>query len=184
MSVEPAKWQKLLRLIFVDQFLCLSDTIPAMMTVEQSLLISPTFNMQQRDKELDIILGILEKAREAYPGSVFVNSLLAQYRERGSLSKKQLEGLLGKVSKIRTINPAWLATLQAIILKKPSKHRSAVTINIIDKPDEQSAAMIRDILQKYPGHKRVLYFKMKMEKNEGLSAVDKQELAKFHKLII
>ena len=42
---------------------------------------------------LDIVLDVLKASLAAYPTSKFIESLLFQYQERGSLSKKQLEGL-------------------------------------------------------------------------------------------
>ena len=74
---------------------------------------------------LDIVLDILLAVNEAKPSS-FIQSLLRQYQERGGLSRKQLEGLLGKASKVDTIAPAKLATLEAIIMKKPTRFKSAL----------------------------------------------------------
>ena len=76
--------------------------------------------MLRNSNDIDIILYILKRSVEANPASVFLNSLLNQYQERGSLSKKQLEGLYGKAQKISGISPGKLATLQAIILRKPN----------------------------------------------------------------
>jgi len=45
--------------------------------------------MQKKVIEIDIINDLLEECIMAYPISSFIISLYKQYRERGSLSKKQ-----------------------------------------------------------------------------------------------
>ena len=141
--------------------------------------------MFRNSNDIDIILSILKRSVEANPASVFLNSLLNQYQERGSLSKKQLEGLYGKAQKISGISPGKLATLQAIILRKPNRYRSSVTIIKADviQEDADARQLVDQILEKFPQHKRVLYFRMKLDKHEGLKAAEREELKKFHKLI-
>ena len=51
--------------------------------------------MQRINPEMDIIMQILVATSEARPADAFVQSLMKQYQERGGLSKKQLQGLLG-----------------------------------------------------------------------------------------
>jgi len=140
--------------------------------------------MQKNIPDLDIILDVLKQAQVAQPSSTFINSLLNQYQERGSLSKKQLEGLHSKASKIKTIPVGKLATLQAIILRKPTRYRSTVSKPETVKPDLIMGQMVKDILDKYPQHKRVLFFKLKMDKNEVLLPAEKSELEKFFKLLV
>ncbi len=140
--------------------------------------------IQKKKPDVDIVKNILEAAKKAYPASEFVHSLAHQYEERGGLSARQLEGLLGKASKIEDIPVNWLATLEALILKKPRKHRSALPEN---KPlyskQEKEAEQVEEILQKYPEHKRVLYFKSMIDNNQTLSPADITELNRFHKLV-
>jgi hypothetical protein len=134
--------------------------------------------------DVDVIMDVLKQAQAAYPESTFINSLLQQYQQRGGLSKKQLEGLHSKASRIKTISPGKLATVQAIILKKHTNHRSTVSKPVAIEPtDTTTAKLVDDILSKYPQHKRVLFFKMKYDKREILSATEKTELEKFHKLL-
>lgn len=142
--------------------------------------------MLRNSNDIDIILDILKKSVDAHPGSVFLNSLHKQYQERGSLSKKQLEGLHAKAQKIASISPGKLATLQAIILRKPNRYRSTVSITKPDAKQEdiETRQMVSLILDKFPQHKRVLYFRMKLDKQEALLAVEKEELKKFHKLLM
>lgn len=80
--------------------------------------------INNRKPGLDIVREVLEECILAYPVSSFVISLYKQYNERGSLSKKQLQGILGKASKIPTLPPGKLATLEAIINKMATKYKS------------------------------------------------------------
>ena len=140
--------------------------------------------MQKLKPDVDIILDVLNAVLEAQPLSSFTQSLLRQYQERGGLSKKQLEGLFGKAVKIKTIPAGKLATLEAIILKRPTRDKSALpATEPMYKKDEAVATMIDTILGKYPEHKRVLFLKVKYDNNEVLTPADIAELQKFSKLI-
>lgn len=140
--------------------------------------------MYKEKPEFDVILNILDTAREYRPDSVFIQSLLQQYLERGSLSKKQLQGLHNKASKINEISASRLATLEATILKMPTRFKSELpeTKPLYTK-DETPGLLIESILAKYPQHKRVLFFKSKFDNNEVLSTAEIAELKKFSKLL-
>lgn len=141
--------------------------------------------MQRTNPDIDIIMYVLQAVMEDQPHSVFAKSLHQQYCERGGLSKKQLEGLYSKASKIENIHPGRMATLQAIILKKHTRHKSEVTVKAaMPVTDDTTGKMIEDILTKYPGHKRVLFFKARYSKNEPLSPTDIAEINKFAKLLL
>lgn len=138
----------------------------------------------QKKPDVDIVKNVLEAAKKAYPKSEFVHSLAFQYEERGGLSARQLEGLLGKSRKIENIPANWLATLEAMILKKPRKHRSELPDNKpLYQKQEKEARQVSEILQQYPQHKRVLYFKSMLDNNQSLSPADITELNRFHKLL-
>ncbi|MFZ9387388.1 MAG: hypothetical protein ACO25B_05860 [Chitinophagaceae bacterium] len=140
--------------------------------------------MRRIRPDVDILLDVLDEVIRVKPGSGFVQSLRIQYLERGGLSKKQLEGLLAIAQKLGTIPPARLATLEAIILKKPLKTRSDPPPPApLYQKDETSGRLIGAILEKYPTHKRVLYFRSKYDNNEPLSPSDVAELQKFAKLL-
>lgn len=140
--------------------------------------------MQRTNPDIDIILDILKAMLQAKPDSVFIKSLHQQYCDRGSLSKKQLEGLHNNASRVKGIHPGKLATLQAIILKKPTKYRSSLPVNMpIPVKDDSTREMIEQVLSKYPQHKRVLFFKAKFDNNDVLGALEISELEKFHKLL-
>ena len=140
--------------------------------------------MYRKKADVDVIMDILDAAVMAYPSSEFVNSLWRQYQERGGLSKKQLQGLHGKASKIKSIPPGKLATLEAEILKKPTRYKSEKPASTpLYTKDERIGNLVNAILAKYPQHKRVMFFKMKWDNNETLSPTEIAELEKFHKLL-
>ena len=141
--------------------------------------------MHKIKPDVDIILSVLKESQLAYPDSEFVKSLLYQYQERGGLSKKQLEGLYSKASKVKTIAPGKLATLEAIILKKPTRYKSSLPVAApSQEKDLHVQSQINDIIERYPQHKRVLFFKMKFDSNDTLTAIEKSELERFHKLLV
>ncbi|MBK8953354.1 MAG: hypothetical protein IPM85_14920 [Chitinophagaceae bacterium] len=133
---------------------------------------------------VDIVYDILLAVAEAQPHNTFAQSILFQYQERGGLSKKQLQGLLGKAKKLTSLPQSKLATLEAIILKKPEKNKSALPANVpMFTKDEIAGEMINKILTKYPSHLRVKYLKAKFENNEPLSSSELTELQRFSKLL-
>lgn len=147
-------------------------------------LVPCAFLMQRKKVDVDIIKDILEATLEAQPHSTFVKSLLNQYEERGGLSKKQLEGLYNKALKIKTIPVGKLATLEAVILKRPNRYKSALPPPTpLYQKDDKVGEQINAILTKYPQHKRVVFFKSKYENNESLSPAEITELEKFFKLL-
>lgn len=141
--------------------------------------------MQRKKPDVDIIMDVLKDTLAANPSSTFTASLLHQYQERGGLSKKQLEGLYHKASKVDTITEGKLATLQAIILKKHTKHKSPLPQPTpVFVKDETTGKLIAAILEKYPQHKRVLFFKANYDSNKPFSVTETEELKRFHKLLI
>jgi len=123
--------------------------------------------MYKQKPGIDIIGKVLDALYKHNPDALFVMSLMHQYEERGSLSKKQLQGLYQKASNVEDIPIGWLGTLEAIILKMPTRYRSTETIlaTPIYKKDEESGKLITAILEKYPQHKRVLFLRSKYENN-------------------
>lgn len=134
---------------------------------------------------MDILLTILNNMLQAHPDSKFVKSLHEQYCNRGGLSKKQLEGLFDKARKSQSISQANLATLEAIIKKKPTRERSAASISVpMPVKDTDLGIKIHAILEKFPQHKRLLYLKSKFDSNEHISPLEKAEIEKFSKLLL
>lgn len=140
--------------------------------------------MRRIRPDVDIVMDILKAVLEARPLDSFTQSLLKQYQERGGLSKKQLEGLYGKASKLDTLFTGKLATLEAIIMKMKGKQRSELPpVTPLYIRDEGTGKMIDAILAKYPTHKRVLFFQSKYTNDEPLSPVEIAELKRFDKLL-
>lgn len=141
--------------------------------------------MYRKKIDVDVINDVLKAVLEAQPQSTFAQSLYQQYQERGGLSKKQLEGLFKKAQKINTIPPQKLATLEAMILKRPTRYKSAPPApKPLYEKDERTGQMINTILAKSPQHKRVLFFKSKYDNNESFSAAEILELERFYKLFL
>ena len=140
-------------------------------------------NMQKK-AEFDIVNEVLEECIMAYPISSFIISIYQQYQKRGSLSKKQLQGLHSKASEIDKITPAKLATLEALIKKMPTRFKSELpeTKPLFEK-DKLTGEIIGAILSKYPQHKRVLFYKTKYDNNELISPIEFDELKKFRQLL-
>jgi hypothetical protein len=141
--------------------------------------------LHKKKPDVDVIMDVLQLSQQAYPLSVFIRGLLHHYQEKGGLSRKQLEGLRAKASAVKAIPAAKLATLDAIILKKPYKERSPAPI-LIAAPANTNATgkMIAAILEKYPAHKRVLFYQTKFSSNTPLTAAELQELEKFFRLLV
>ena len=134
---------------------------------------------------VNIVLDILTKMKELHPSSSFISSLYNQFCNRGGLSKKQLEGLLDKAQRSPGIPMAKIATLEAIIRKKPTRERSKPTLIAVPLPkDEALGILLKEILEKYPQHKRVLFIESKYSKNEAISTAEADEIKKFHKLLL
>jgi hypothetical protein len=139
--------------------------------------------MYQKKQGIDIVAKILDALYEHNPDALFVMSLMHQYEERGSLSKKQLQGLYQKAAKLPSISPSWLGTLEAIILKMPTRYKPVepVEISPIYQKDEEAGRMINAILEKYPQHKRVLFLRGKYKNNEPLNVIEIGEIKSFLK---
>jgi hypothetical protein len=140
--------------------------------------------MKSTKPKIDIINDLLEDCILSYPISSFVISLYKQYQQRGSLSKKQLEGLYSKASKIENISISKLGTLEAIMKRMPTRYKSELPppAPLFEK-DKEAASLIGAVLNKYPQHKRVLFLKAKYDNNELLSATEMSELKRFSQLI-
>ena len=70
--------------------------------------------MEKGRPGIDIVNEVLEHCLMAYHHSSFLISLYQQYQKRGSLSKKQLQGLFGKAKEVKDFPAGKLATLEAL----------------------------------------------------------------------
>ncbi|WP_416440065.1 hypothetical protein [Phnomibacter sp. MR] len=142
-------------------------------------------SMATPPQKIDVILDILRITVRTFPHSPFAASLLQQYQERGFLTRKQLEGLMHKASKVHNMPEGKLATLQAIIQKMPVRQKSeAPTSAPIHEESLPVRIVIASILEKYPTHKPVLLFKAKYETHTPLSKQELDELLRFYKLLV
>ena len=131
-----------------------------------------------------MINEVLEQCILAYPLSSFIISLYKQYQQRGSLSKKQLQGLYGKASKIENLPPGKLAAIEAIIKRMPTRYKSELpeTKPLFEK-EESTGLMISEILSRYPAHKRVLVLKVRYDNNDLFTSSDMADLKRFYALL-
>lgn len=140
--------------------------------------------MNHHQPEIDIIKDILEAMLKAKPESPFISSLYKQYCERGGLSRKQLEGLHAKAIRVKEIKANKLATLQAIILRKPVRYKSEVSKITITNKQDSYHLIVKAILEKYPEHIAVLLLSHKLDKGIELSVVEKESIKRFEKLLL
>ncbi len=140
--------------------------------------------MEQKKDRFDIVNEVLEACILAYPVSSFVISLYKQYMKRGSLSKKQLQGLFGKASEIPDFSHAKLATLEALIKKMPNRYKSEMP-EVKEAVDEnkENREMIELILKMYPEHKRVLFLQSRLQQNHPLTPADISDLKRFADMV-
>jgi hypothetical protein len=138
---------------------------------------------QRKRIDVDVIKDVLLAVQKAVPHSEFVSSLLRQYEERGNLSRKQLEGLLGKAKKTPSVSESRCATLEAIIKKMHVRDKTPPSA---PKPffekDEETAKRIQFVLSVFPQHRQVLFLQAKYDNNEIISPGELTELEKFYKL--
>ena len=141
--------------------------------------------MKQKN-EIDVVDKVLEHCYRELKMDHFIMSLMHQYEERRSLSKKQLQGLYYKAEKVKDMPANLLATLEAKILKMPNRFKSEVIKNVEkeDNKNEATSSLIQSILDKYPAHKRVLFFQSKFNHNEELTTAELKELEKFAKALL
>ncbi len=140
--------------------------------------------MQKKKPEIDSINVLLEECIMAFPVSSFVISLYKQYISKGSLSKKQLQGLHSKASTIEGIAPGKLAAVEAIIKKMPSRFKSEKPENKpLYEKNEEAQTLLDNILSKNPAHKRALFLQTKVNNNEPLSPAEMKELKTFSDLL-
>lgn len=141
--------------------------------------------MNRKKPDVDVVKDVLEAVLAIKPEHPFTLSLLQQYQERGSLSKKQLEGLIQVAQKTNKIHPGKITTIEAIVKRMPTRQKSEAPVATpLFVRDESVGVLINDILAKYPQHKRVLFFKARYENNEPLTTIETDELKKFARLLL
>lgn len=140
--------------------------------------------MDNRGPAIDSINVLLEECILAYPVSSFVISLYKQYQSRGSLSKKQLQGLYDKASKIEGLAPGKLAAVEFIIKKMPTRNKLPLPPpKPLYQKDEAAAKLVDKLLAVYPAHKRVLFLKAKLDRFDPLTPAETDDLKRLARVI-
>ena len=135
--------------------------------------------------EINIILTILESLQKENANNVFINSLHHQFCNRGGLSKKQLEGLHAKAIQSNVISQAKIATLEAIIKKKPTRYKSEIIKNISEEKIDNSIELsLQQILAKYPNHKMALFLHSKLVHHDPFTEGEKNEVKRLAKVLL
>ena len=145
--------------------------------------------MLSKNKKIDVIDKLLSLCYEHNKDALFIMSLMHQYEERGSLSKKQLQGLLLKAQKIKEIPAHQIAAVEAIVLKMPTRDKTPVqkTTPAHTGAEAQITAAIaqtEQILAVYPSHKQVLLLRSKLMSNQPLTPQEQTDLTKFVKILV
>ena len=135
---------------------------------------------------VDIVLNVLIVLKNNNPDNLFINSLHLQYCNIGGLSKKQMEGLHTFAVKSNLISASKLATLEAIIKKKPTRYKSEVITRKIDTSTDNNEfeIILHQILEKFPQHKTALGLMVKCKQINGLTASDKLEINRLGKILL
>ena len=145
--------------------------------------------MLSKNKKIDVIDKLLSLCYAYNKDALFIMSLMHQYEERGSLSKKQLEGLLLKAQKIKEIPAHQIAAVEAIVLKMPTRDKTPVqkTTPAISEAEAHivaARAQTEQVLAVYPSHKQVLLLKSKLMSHQSLTTQEQADLSKFVKILI
>jgi hypothetical protein len=145
--------------------------------------------MLSKNKKIDVIDKLLSLCYAHNKDALFIMSLMHQYEERGSLSKKQLQGLLLKAQKIKEIQAHQIAAVEAIVLKMPNRDKTPVqkTTPAISEAEAQIAAaraQTEQVLAVYPSHKQVLLLRSKLMSHQSLTPQEQADLTKFVKILV
>jgi hypothetical protein len=145
--------------------------------------------MLSKNKKIDVIDKLLSLCYAHNKDALFIMSLMHQYEERGSLSKKQLQGLLLKAQKIKEIPAHQIAAVEAIVLKMPNRDKTPVqkTTPAISEAEAQIAAaraQTEQVLAVYPSHKQVLLLRSKLVSHQSLTPQEQADLTKFVKILV
>jgi hypothetical protein len=145
--------------------------------------------MLSKNKKIDVIDKLLSLCYAYNKDALFIMSLMHQYEERGSLSKKQLEGLLLKAQKIKEIPAHQIAAVEAIVLKMPTRDKTPVqkTTPAISEAEAHivaARAQTEQVLAVYPSHKQVLLLRSKLMSHQSLTTQEQADLTKFVKILV
>lgn len=134
--------------------------------------------------QVDVILKVLELMKERYPEQKFLQDQYQFYCTKGGLGKKQMESLLQKCIDTADFPTNYIATLEAMLLKKTTKDRSKPTLKVEPAVvNEKLNDAVNSILEKYPQHKMVLLVAGKLKINATISANEESEIYRLQKVL-
>ncbi len=145
--------------------------------------------MLPKNKRIDVIDKLLALCYAHNKDALFIMSLMHQYEERGSLSKKQLQGLLLKAQKIKEIPAHQIAAVEAIVLKMPNRDKTPLQKTTPANKGAEAQiiaalAQTEQILAVYSSHKQVLLLRSKLMSNQPLTPQEQTDLTKFVKILV
>ncbi|HTF31820.1 MAG TPA: hypothetical protein VK625_23345 [Flavitalea sp.] len=114
----------------------------------------------------------------------YIRNIYEFYQNNGGLSGKQIQVLLNEIEKIEVKPPFNPATLEAIIKKKAVKYRSKLPpVTPMYTEDSESKDKLQQILAIAPQHKAAIAYMNKVNLNQALTPVEKEDINKFLKLL-
>lgn len=140
----------------------------------------------QGRSDYDFLNGVFEWIFYQLPpraDNSFVRNMYQFYREKGGLSKKQLQALLNIINRLQVEPPFNVATLEAIMRKKVTRQKNPLPEN---KPlysqDQHLVDQLENVLSVFPGHKAALMYADKLRQHLPLSQADKDSIQRFYQL--
>ena len=114
----------------------------------------------------------------------YIRNIYEFYQNNGGLSGKQIQVLLNEIEKIEVKPPFNPATLEAIIKKKAIKYRSKLPpVTPMYTEDSESKDKLQQILAIAPQHKAAIAYMNKVNLNQALTQIEKEDINKFLKLL-
>lgn len=91
---------------------------------------------------------------------------------------------MAKALQSKNVSTAKIATLEAIIKKKPTRYKSEKITTIADtQVNGEIENALKKILEKYPQHKMALLMQSKVKHGDPLSKTEEDEIKRLAKLL-
>ena len=145
------------------------------------------FFIMKKSAEYDFLQEVFEWVFYNMPiqkDNSYIRNIYEFYQNNGGLSGKQIQVLLNEIEKIEVKPPFNPATLEAIIKKKAIKYRSKLPpVTPMYTEDSESKDKLQQILAIAPQHKAAIAYMNKVNLNQALTPVEKEDINKFLKLL-
>ena len=145
------------------------------------------FFIMKNSAEYDFLQEVFEWVFYNMPiqkDNSYIRNIYEFYQNNGGLSGKQIQVLLNEIEKIEVKPPFNPATLEAIIKKKAVKYRSKLPpVTPMYTEDSESKDKLQQILAIAPQHKAAIAYMNKVNLNQALTPVEKEDINKFLKLL-